>query len=303
MLYRTCRSVTGAYRIASSWTNANGAVPLGAEQHSAFLTDLAMTTQKGKAPGKKVKPKVAATKKKSSSVICCVCGETGHYARDCENRKSGEQALFAEAEDDIDEDDRTVESASVTTNEVILFARSHVLLDNQASVNVFCNADLLTDVRRSKHGILLNGVQADAQGVRVDYEGNFGEVGPVYYSRRATANILSFAAMVDRGAEIRCNHIAGRFTLQPRGSKNIYSFCRQPVSGSNGRFYVCDVESMVKEVATQHRIEKVLVNTVSNNMSRFTKREIASAAKARQLLPASRDGDSDDPWRKQLRGL
>ena len=158
-------------------------------------------------------------------------------------------------------------------------------------------------MRRSKHGILLNGVQADAQGVRVDYEGNFREVGPVYYSRRATANILSFAAMVDRGAEIRCNHIAGRFTLQPRGSKNIYSFCRQPVSGSNGRFYVCDVESMVKEVATQHRIEKVLVNTVSNNMSRFTKREIASAAKARQLLPASRDGDSDDPWRKQLRGL
>ena len=53
-------------------------------------------------------------------------------------------------------------NTSLIINEVVLFARSHVLLDNQASVNVFCNADLLTDVRRSKYGILLNGVQADA---------------------------------------------------------------------------------------------------------------------------------------------
>ena len=44
----------------------------------------------------------------------------------------------------------------------------------------------------------------------------------------------------------------------------------------------------MKEVAIQHRIEKVLVNTVSNNMSRFTKREIASAAKARELLARMR---------------
>ena len=32
-------TLAGAYRVASSWTNAGGGVPLGAEQHSAFLTD------------------------------------------------------------------------------------------------------------------------------------------------------------------------------------------------------------------------------------------------------------------------
>ena len=165
---------------------------------------------------------------------------------------------------------------------MVLFARSHVLLDNQASVNVFCDANLLTNIRRSKHGILLNGVQAQA--VPIDLEGDFGEVGLVYYSQRATANIPSFAAMVDRGADIRYSHSDGRFTLQPRGSSNIYSFCRRPVPGSEGRFYVCDVKSMVKRVPTQHRGEMVLVNTVSENMSRFTKREIASAAKARELV-------------------
>ena len=211
-------TLAGAYRIAASWTNANGAVPLGAEQHSAFLTDLAMTT-KEKGPGKKAHGKTVPMKKKSSSsVICYVCGLAGHYARDCEDRKSVDQVLYAATEEDIDEDDGTVESAFVASEEVVLFSKSHVLLDNQASINVFCDANLLTNIRRSKHGILLNGVQAEAEAVRVDMEGDFREVGPVYYSRNATANILSFAAMVDSGADIRHCHAEGRFTLQPRGS-------------------------------------------------------------------------------------
>ena len=48
--------------------------------------------------------------------------------------------------------------AYVTKLETILFARNHVLLDNQASVNVFSNADLLTNITGSEHGIILNGV-------------------------------------------------------------------------------------------------------------------------------------------------
>ena len=121
--------LAGAYRIASCWTNANGAVLLGAEQHSAFFTDLA-TTPKEKGPRKKIQGKASLKKKPPTSVICYVCGETGHYARDCQNRKIGDQVLYAGTEEDEDEDDRTEESAFVAFNEVVLFARSHVLLDN-----------------------------------------------------------------------------------------------------------------------------------------------------------------------------
>ena len=77
-----------AHRVASSWSNAGGGVPLGAEQHSAFLTDTLLGT-KEKVAGKGSKGKTAAAKKKSSSVICFVCGKIGHYAKDCEERKVG----------------------------------------------------------------------------------------------------------------------------------------------------------------------------------------------------------------------
>ena len=112
-------------------------------------------------------------------------------------------------------------------------------------------------------------------------EGDFGEVGPVYYSKGATANILSFAAMVDRGADISYNHDAGIFTLQPAGSQTVYRFSRQDVPGSNGRFYVCDVGAMARPTQP---IEQAMVATVGSNMAMFTKREVASAAKAKELL-------------------
>ena len=106
-----------------------------------------------------------------------------------------------------------------------------MLLDNQASVNIFCNASLLSYIRKSLNAILLNGVQLGAAGVRVDQEGDFGEIGPVYYSRGATANILSFAAMADSGADIRFDHEAGCFNLRPAGSRSTYSFSRQDLPG------------------------------------------------------------------------
>ena len=87
-------TVAGAYRIAASWTNANGAAPLSNNaEYSAFLTNFATTT-KEKGPAKKIHGKTVPMKKKSlSSVIFYVCGLAGYNARNCENRNSVDQVL------------------------------------------------------------------------------------------------------------------------------------------------------------------------------------------------------------------
>ena len=60
-------------------------------------------------------------------------------------------------------------------------------------------------------------------------------------------------------------------------SDNTYHFARRNVAGSEGRFYVCDARSMM-------RSEHVMIDTVTENLKRYTKREIESATRARKLL-------------------
>ena len=127
-----------------------------AEQHSAFLADYAFATDS--AENEKVQqPRKQPPKDKKAGrreQQCFVCGLSSHIARDCPERK-GDTALITSHVSFEGEKD---EMAYVTTIETILFARNHVLLDNQASVNVFSNADLLTNITGSEHGIILNGV-------------------------------------------------------------------------------------------------------------------------------------------------
>ena len=131
----------------------------------------------------------AKGKRSSADTVCFVCGLIGHYARDCKLRKGVETALLTSARNlDSDDETTTDEVAFVTTGETILFSRSHVLLD-QASVNVFCNANLLTNLRPATDKIILNGVQSGISGVEVGTEGDFRDIGHVYYSQEASDNI------------------------------------------------------------------------------------------------------------------
>ena len=107
---------------------------------------------------------------------CFVCGKTAHYARDCKKKKGSEKVLLTSGpydSDDGEDDPEEEDVVYVTILERILFSRDDVLLDSQASVNVFCNRELLDNVRQSETRVVLNGVQAKASGVAIDQEGDF----------------------------------------------------------------------------------------------------------------------------------
>ena len=168
------------------------------------------------------------------------------------------------------------EAAYVTSTEAAMSTQEDDLLDSQASVNVFCNADLIRNIGVAEKDITLQGVDAGAKGIHISEEGDFRSLGKVYYSEKTAANILSYAVMVDSGNNISYHQPSDSFTLTFKGDKETFVFRRKNAAGSGGRFYCCDMGDKVND--------RVLVETVAENMKVYTKREISGATKARDML-------------------
>jgi Zinc knuckle len=203
------QTLTAAYRIASGWVLDEKDQHRGyrdpPEVQSAFVTDSVLVA-KAKATldfGDKKPSGKERRRRPLSEVICYSCRAKGHYARDCKVRPRSEDALIAYGNSDGSDSDN--ETAYMTTDvnrssETALFSADEVLIDSQASVNIFNSQHLLRNIRKSQRPIVLNGVQSGASGVAIDMEGDFNELGAVFYSKGASANILSLAQLVDSGA-------------------------------------------------------------------------------------------------------
>ena len=271
------KTLASAFRIASQWRSdgvASAPTPPGA---SAFVTEEAHVTST-KDTEKKAGKTGGAKKKSLADIECYECEGKGHYARNCPTKKSSvDKVHVSKTESDSEDEGEQGEwgVALTTSDDKCMFSQYDILLDNEASLNIFNNKDLLTGIRRAERSITVSGIQAGV-GVTVDREGEFGEFGTVFYSGDASANILSFASQVDAGASIRYDHLKDCFKLQPKGSANVYRFGRKTVPGSEGRFYSCDWRTVGQMSA--------LVATVEQNLSAFTKREIERARSARELM-------------------
>jgi hypothetical protein len=191
-------------------------------------------------------------------------------------------------EDDYDHDflgDSVKQAAYITKEETVLLSINDVVFDNGSTIHLIKNPKLLTEIQDTESPIIVNGVQSDADGVRVNQQGKFGDIGTVYYSENASANILSMSGLVDSGANVKYDQKQNRFTVQPKGSSKIYSFYRKKIAGNESKFYVCIIDTMVAKFPTNHpKQEDTLVTTVAQNLVKYTKREVLGARKARELL-------------------
>ena len=186
-------TLAAAYRIASQWTDSEHTQYGGAAGNAAaFVTDGALVTT-NKDPAEKVPSKTWGARKKTplTDITCHVCGVNGHFARNCSERKlSSEKAHTTSSEnhDDVDSDDYDV--ALVTTAETCLFSRYDILLDNEASLNNFNDADLLTGLRKSEKQINVGDIQVGGE-VAVTQEGDFGELGRVSVGEHSIIRLTS----------------------------------------------------------------------------------------------------------------
>ena len=208
------KTLASAYRIASGWSNEDpGVEGHGIDNHSAFLADTAFVT-KSKDPEKGGKA-AGSNGKKLNEITCFVCGIVGHYARNCEKKKGGDKALVTEAVDQCKKDEEIDEwdIAMVGGNETAYFAKDEIPLDNEASISIFSNEKLLTGVKDAEKKVMLGGIQRGATGVRVTKQGEFRDIGTVYFNPAASANILSFASQVDSGADITYDKWNDKFVI------------------------------------------------------------------------------------------
>jgi Zinc knuckle len=277
-----------AFRSKHALSNPGSSLTL--DSHSAFLADTAFVVTKGKDPKEDKDSKSPVDRKQKRTSVpsngCFVCGKSGHIARDCSQRKSPDVALMVstlnadeESIEDIEYDIDARESAYLTAEETVLLSIDDVVFDNGSTVHLIKNCRLLTDIGIASRPIVVNGVQSDAVGVRVNQERKLGDIGTVYYSKNASANILSMSSLVDAGANVEYDRQSNKFTMQPKGSE---TFTRRNIKGNESKLYVCNIGASQRNDKQSNPMS--FVATVANNMVRYTKREVMGARKARELL-------------------
>jgi DnaJ-domain-containing protein 1 len=227
------KSLAAAFRIASQWrSDGSSAVTPTPPGASAYVTEEVHVTA-SKDTEKRAGKTGGYKKKQLADIDCYACEGKGHYARNCPIKKSSSEKVHvtkseADSEDESDRDDWGV--ALVTASEVCMFSRYDVLLDNEASLNIFSNKELLTNVRRADRSIVVSGIQSGG-GVDVDREGDFGEFGTwmqeltldmttyktaLHSSRRGASKYIDSAGRQFREARGDFTHVTGEASTQSR---------------------------------------------------------------------------------------
>jgi hypothetical protein len=131
-------------------------------------------------------------------------------------------------------------------------------------VDLFCNAKLLTNIRRSN--TCMN-VRCNAGQLTTTMVGDLPGYGTVWYNRKSIANILSLKCVAEKYHVAFDNENGSSFTVtKPDGT--MFKFKQSP-----GGLYFLDTDKK----------GTVMVNTVAANKGNFTNEDYLKALRARQL--------------------
>ena len=153
----------------------------------------------------------------------------------------------------------------------VMFTDTEVILDNAAGQSVFKNPALLHAIVRTP-SVSLGGVNSQSPRLEISAKGEFGDLGSVGVSRNAAANILSQGQAMQDGASVSYDAATDRYIMQKLHGK-VWEFHRKlNLSGTKTNYWVHDTACSI-----------VLTNTVSENLRRYTQREVKQMYEARQL--------------------
>ena len=232
-----------------------------------------------------------------SNVICHRCDKKGHYANECPERNAATMtdgstkpqtgamllnAAIANGEFNVP----TVHFQFVNaTNGIACQIGNNgklpinwILLDNQSTVDVFCNGDLLTNIREDSKSM---DIHCNAGVVSTNLIGDLAGYGTVWYHPTGIANILSLSRVKEHGYRVTYDSNGGNNFIvhKPDGTNRIF------MESDRGLYFMDANDPGAPEQMSQHEHSPstIMVNTVAYNKVNYTNRAYSRAVLARNI--------------------
>ena len=151
-----------------------------------------------------------------------------------------------------------------------------VLLDSDSTVSIFCNADLLTDIHEVEEPLYL---ETNGGGYQIStHMGTVKDFGLVWYNPDSIANVLSLAQV----------RLVRRVTMD---TELLPAFCVHHLDGSGATIfaehesglYLYDASTVVSNHSKAPIVSYSCLQTVAQNKTKFTTRQVEAADAARKL--------------------
>jgi hypothetical protein len=241
-------TLVDAYAMACRYKQ-NGVLVDGLLKPRADQYHAAMT-----APAKAESKEPAARK----GPVCWTCDAPGHVQKDCPLHKKviDYYKKASKNSKEVKEELRkqfsfvsigkAVQKFAMVEKDKRPFSENDVLLDNEASVSVFNNKNLLTNIRKATYPVTVNGVGKGE--IVTDMVGDFLCFGEVYYHPECIANILCF---YDVNKSFGVKFKRGQFTVYlPSISKTL-------VFKPRSKLYVCDISKLIDDLRVDKHVSEV----------------------------------------------